>query len=165
MHFIVYIILNVIYVLFFAQLDEENGQVIYRNLVTNTNELSARSRPPPPPSSPVDIEAECVFDQDNQITTNYKLANQLTQSISENGRYNFSFLMYTDDSFSQIRDAPVYVDSDTNLFLKVQLETDVTGLSLIGSRCWATPTEDVNDANFTNLIVDGWVLQTFKSCL
>ncbi|XP_071844771.1 complement factor H-like isoform X2 [Apostichopus japonicus] len=137
------------------ELDEENGQVIYRNLVTNTNELSARSRPPPPPSSPVDIEAECVFDQDNQITTNYKLANQLTQSISENGRYNFSFLMYTDDSFSQIRDGPVYVDSDTNLFLKVQLETDVTGLSLIGSRCWATPTEDVNDANFTNLIVDG----------
>lgn len=134
-----------------TKIDESNDQVIYRNLVTDgptDGYIDSRS-------SSVNIEAECVFDRTNFMSTHYRLANPLNQPVSGEGRYNFTFLMYTDETFSDVRETPVYVQPNSEIYVKAQLETDVTGLSLTGSRCWATPTENPDDETFMDLIVDG----------
>lgn len=133
----------------FTQVDEGGNKIIYKNVVTD---VAASS---PSFAGEVQIEVECHFDEDKLVSTNYTIMSNLRRSLSQTGEYDISFFLCTDDTFSEVQDTPVFVERTKKIFLKAQMETQVSGLSLSGTRCWATPSDRSDDGTFTNLIQNG----------
>lgn len=133
----------------FTQVDEGGNKIIYKNVVTDVSTSF--------PSFPgeVEIEVACHFDEDKLVSTNYTLTSNLRRSLSQTGEYDVSFFFCTDDTFSEVQETPLFVERTKKIFLKAQLETQVSGLNMFGTRCWATPSDRSDDDTFTDLIQNG----------
>jgi len=75
---------------------------------------------------------------------------------AEFGNFTFTMDMYETDQYETSYDSyPVRMDLNDPMYLEVKVMSNDSQLVLIPEKCWSTPTDDINDANYYNFIENG----------
>lgn len=130
-------------------MDNVNRKIIYRN------ELTSVDNEPVTSVEAIHLNIECVFDQDNTISSSAVVQNSLDKDLAETGSYKLSFGIYTDDTFSTEISGSDVIETNDDLVVLAQV-VDVANLDVYPVKCYATP-DEVPAATTYDLIINGYV--------
>ncbi|KAJ8029320.1 Sushi, von Willebrand factor type A, EGF and pentraxin domain-containing protein 1 [Holothuria leucospilota] len=138
------------------EIDVINEKVLYRNLVT-----SADSDPVTTGES-LDINVECVFDQNSRVSSSAVMQNTLSKDLSSSGSYDILFAAYSDAAHQAVINSSVRVDTNDVIYLLAQVNY-VSDIDLFGSRCYATPSPEDDFHIYEDVIKDGCAVSDYVS--
>lgn len=101
-----------------------------------------------------DLSIQCIFDQENLVSTNVVIANNITSALGFRSGPVFSLQFYRDDLFDEERAPPFNLYEDDLAYVKIELQTN-PGSSIFGTHCHASPASDAFDNVYQDLLIDG----------
>ncbi|PIK61582.1 putative complement factor H [Apostichopus japonicus] len=132
-----------------AEVDEQTREIIYKNTVR-----SASSTDPITTQESLNININCVFDQDNIVSSSAVVQNSLTEDLTEDGQYQMVFAAYTDRSYNNEITGDVRVNTNDVIYLRAEVEY-VSRIDVFPSRCYATPEPEADHFRYEDLIDEG----------
>ncbi|PIK61583.1 putative sushi, von Willebrand factor type A [Apostichopus japonicus] len=139
------------------EVDNVNRKIIYRN------ELTSVDNGPVTSVEAIHLNIECVFDQENTISSSAVVQNSLDKNLAETGSYKLSFGIYTDDTFSTEISGSDVIETNDDLVVLAQV-VDVANLDVYPVKCYATP-DEVPAATTYDLIINGCSVSTYATGL
>lgn len=137
-------------VFIFMQVDETNEMVIYRNTLKSADNGVVTTE------DYIEINTECVFDQNNLVSSSAVIQGVISKALASNAQYDISFGAYLLSDFSETVSDEVRVDTNTDIFLLSEVN-QVAMVDLFPKRCYATPQPESNFHQYHDLIDDGLV--------
>ncbi|XP_071845237.1 uncharacterized protein [Apostichopus japonicus] len=130
------------------EVDETNEMVIYRNTLKSADNGVVTTE------DYIEINTECVFDQNNLVSSSAVVQGVISKALASNAQYDISFGAYLLSDFSETVSDGVRVDTNTDIYLLSEVN-QVAMVDLFPKRCYATPQPESNFHQYHDLIDDG----------
>lgn len=130
-----------------VEVDAASRTVIYRNELTSVQTGVVTT------TQGIHLNLKCVFDQDNTVSSSAVVQETLNRDLTEDGQYELSFRIFTDDTFTTEITGMEVTETNTDLVVLAEV-IGVEILDVFPIRCYATP-EETLEFIFYELIENG----------